>query len=102
MKKLQAFLKRAQFCGFSSLTQVRVFLTLADMPGETTAKELAEVMGMDPTTISSVLRSLSDWTLVDLTKRTARVDDRNVTRIYARMSNTGRTSLDMLRMEVAP
>jgi DNA-binding MarR family transcriptional regulator len=102
MKTMQAFLKRAQFCGFTSLTQVRVFLALAEFEGETTARELAAATGIEASMVSGVLKSLSDWTLVELQKRQVLVDGRNAARVFARMSNTGRTSLDMLEMEVRP
>ena len=102
MKKLQAFCKRAQFCGFTSLMQVRVFLALGEFPGETTAREICDATGIVQTQVSTVLRSLSDWGLVDLKKRIVVVDDRNASRIFATMSNAGRTSLDMMRMEVTP
>jgi len=102
MKKLQAQLKRAQFCGFTSLMQVRVFLAVGEVSGETTAREIADATGIVATQVSTVLRSLSDWGLVDLHKRLVMDDQgRNMPRIFATMTNSGRTSLDMLQMEVA-
>ena len=101
MKKLQAFLKRAQVCGFTSLTQVRVFLALADFEDETTARAIADATGIEPPMVAGVLKSLSDWTLVDLEKRHVVCEGQKRVRIFVRMSKTGRTSLDLLRMEVA-
>ena len=100
MKKLQAQLKRAQFCGFTSLMQVRVFLAIAEFPGEAVAREISDATGIVAAQVSTVLRSLSDWGLVDLQKRVVVVDGRNMPRIFATMTNAGRTSLDMMRMEV--
>lgn len=101
MKQLQAFCKRAQFCGFTSIMQIRVFLALGEAGGETTARLLADEIGIEASQISTVLRGLSDWGLVDLQKRLVEVDGRNAPRIFATMSNAGRISLDMMRMEVS-
>lgn len=102
MKKLQAFCKRAQFCGFTSLMQVRVFLAIGEVEGETTARDIADSIGIEPCQVSSVLRGLSDWGLLDLKKRIVVTDGRNMPRIFATLTNAGRTSMDMLGMEVAP
>jgi DNA-binding MarR family transcriptional regulator len=102
MKTMQAFLKRAQFCGFTSLTQVRVFLALAEFEGETTAKAISEATEIEASMVSGVLKSLGAWNLVALEKRLVTVDGRLAPRIFATMGATGKTSLDMLRKEVEP
>lgn len=101
MKNLQAFCKRAHFCGFTSVMQLRVFLAVGDFPGETTARRVGDAIGVEPSQVSSVMRFLSDWQLVQLETRVEMVDGRNCRRVYIRMTALGRTSLDMLEMEVA-
>lgn len=101
MKQLQAFCKRAQFCGFTSIMQIRVFLAMGELDGsETTARDIADLIGIVPSQVSSVLRGMSDWGLVDLEKRIVLTDGRNMPRIFAKLTNAGRTSLGMMQMEV--
>ena len=102
MKKLQAQLKRAQICGFTSLMQVRVFLAAAAVPGETTAREVADATGIVATQVLTVMRTLSDWGLVSLEKRRVLVDGCQQPRIFATLTAAGVAAVDILRMEVAP
>ena len=101
MKQLQAFCKRAQACGFTSLMQVRVFLTVAEFPGETTAREVADATGIVAAQVLGVIRTLSDWGLVSLEKRKVLVDGCQQPRIFATLTPDGKAAADILQMEVA-
>ena len=102
MKKLQAFCKRAQFCGFTSLMQVRVFLAVAELPRETTAREVADATGIVPSQVLAVTKTLSDWGLVNLEKRKVLVDGCMQPRIFATLTPSGTAAADILKMEVTP
>jgi len=102
MKTMMQFLKVAQRCGFTSLTQVRVFLALADVDGESSAKPIADATGLEPSQVSTVFRTLSDWRFLDLSKGRELIDGRQAVRVYVRMSTRGRQVLEMLTTEVAP
>lgn len=101
MTNLPIILKRANICGFTALRQLRVFLAVPTGDGKL-ASEISQEVDLLCCQVNGILRTLSDWGLVDLHKGKVTIDGIVFSRFYAALSASGCAAREIILGEVGP